>query len=145
MKKLTILLVEDNLDDAFLIKEVMDNQELMQKMYHVLNGAEALKFLLKEKPYEEVETPDLILMDINMPIMDGHEALKKIKSTEEIKHIPVLILTTSSRKEDILKAYKEQTSSYIVKPGDVFVLDKLVESLKNYWNQIVKLPNNESN
>jgi CheY-like chemotaxis protein len=141
MKKLTILLVEDNEQDAFLIKEALDDQSFLHELHHVVNGAEAMKFLRKEAPYENSNLPDLILMDINMPIMDGHEALRQIKSLEDFKQIPVLILTTSSRKEDILKAYKEQSSSYIVKPDDIFELDQLADSLKNYWINTVKLPN----
>ncbi len=140
MKKIRILLVEDNKNDAFLVREALEEQDFLKELYHVVNGAEAIKFLQKEKPYDTVVMPDLILMDINMPVMDGHEALKKIKSIEKVKHIPILMLTTSSRKEDILKAYNEQTSSYIVKPDDIFELEILAKSIKNYWNNTVKLP-----
>ncbi|WP_158857111.1 response regulator [Lunatibacter salilacus] len=140
MKKLIILLVEDNKEDAFLIREALEDQEFLKELYHVVNGVEAIKFLKKEKPFGQVEIPDLILMDINMPVMDGHEALKRIKSLEVVKHIPVLMLTTSSRKEDILKAYKEQSSSYIVKPDDIYELEILAETIKNYWNNTVRLP-----
>lgn len=141
MKKINILLVEDNDQDAFLVREALEDQEILKEMSHVQNGEEALKYLKKEAPYENSILPDLILMDINMPIMDGHEALREIKSLEDFKQIPVLILTTSSRKEDILKAYKEQSSSYIVKPDDIFELDQLAASLKNYWINTVWLPN----
>lgn len=143
MKNLTILLVEDNEQDAFLIREALEDQAFLKEMHHVVNGAEAIKFLRKEAPYENSVLPDLILMDINMPIMDGHETLRTIKSLEDLKHLPVLILTTSSRKEDILKAYKGQSSSYIVKPDDIFELDQLAESLKNYWKNTVRLPNKD--
>lgn len=144
MKKLIILLVEDNEEDAFLIKEAMEEQEFLEEVNHVVNGEQAIQFLMKEKPFEGVKTPDLILMDINMPVMDGLEALGKIKLMEAVKHIPVLILTTSSRKEDILKAYKKQSSSYIVKPDDIYELDTIAETIKNYWNNIVRLPRNDS-
>lgn len=140
MKKLYILLVEDNKGDAILIRESLEEQEFLKEMYHVINGAEALKFLKKEASFENSVTPDLILMDINMPVMDGHETLRRIKSLENFKHIPVLMLTTSSRNEDILKAYKEQTSSYIVKPEDIYELDQLAETIKNYWTNTVRLP-----
>ncbi|WP_114749338.1 response regulator [Pleomorphovibrio marinus] len=141
MDRLIILLVEDNDQDVYLIKEALEDQGFVKKIHHVPNGAKAVSFLKKEKPYEEVEEPNLILMDINMPVMDGHEALKKIKSLERLKHIPIIMLTTSSRKEDILKAYKGQSSSYIVKPDDIFELDTIAETLKNYWTNTVKLPN----
>lgn len=141
MKKLTILLVEDNKQDAFLVREALEDKAFLKEMHHVVNGKEAIKYLKKETPFENSVLPDLILMDINMPIMDGHEALREIKSLEDFKHIPILMLTTSSRKEDILKAYKEQSSSYIVKPDDIFDLDHLAESLRNYWTNTVRLPN----
>lgn len=143
MKRLVILLVEDNKEDAFIINEALEDQKFVERFYHVFNGIEALKFLKKEKPYEDSMTPDLILMDINMPVMDGHEALIQVKKLDKFKHIPILMLTTSSRKEDILKAYKEQSSSYIVKPDDIYELDNLAEAIKTYWNKIVKLPDNE--
>jgi CheY-like chemotaxis protein len=140
MKKLVILLVEDNSQDAFLVTEALEEQEFIAKIHHVEDGAKAILFLKKLPPYENEEQPNLILMDINMPIMNGHEALKKIKSIPEIKHIPVLMLTTSSRNEDILKAYREQTSSYIVKPDDIYALDNLAATMKNYWTSTVRLP-----
>ncbi|GAB2618516.1 response regulator [Belliella aquatica] len=140
MKKMNILLVEDNKEDAFLIREALEEQQFLKEFYHVVNGLEAIKFLKKETPYENVKGPDLILMDINMPLMDGHEALQRIKSMEAFKQIPILMLTTSSRKQDILKAYKEQSSSYIVKPEDIYGLDNLAEVIKSYWSKIVMLP-----
>lgn len=140
MEKIKILLVEDNDQDAFLVKEALEDQGFIKRIDHVVNGAKAISFLRKEIPYEESEEPNLILMDINMPIMDGHEALIKIKSMNDFKHIPIIILTTSSRKEDILMAYKGNSNSYIVKPDDIFKLDAIAESLKNYWANTVRLP-----
>lgn len=140
MNRINILLVEDNEQDALLISEALEEQGFLKELQHVVNGAEAMKFLRKEAPYDNSNLPDLILMDINMPIMDGHEALQKIKSLEDFKHIPVLILTTSSRKEDILKAYKEQSSSYIVKPDDIYELDELAKTIKHYWLNVARLP-----
>jgi chemotaxis family two-component system response regulator Rcp1 len=140
MDKLIILMVEDNDQDVYFVKEALEDQGFIKKIYHVQNGAKAVSFLKKENPYEDVEEPNLILMDINMPIMDGHEALKKIKSMENFKHIPIIMLTTSSRKEDILRAYKGQSNSYIVKPDDVFELEAIAETLKNYWTNTVSLP-----
>lgn len=140
MKKCTLLLVEDNEQDALLIKEALEELDFLDTYFHVVNGAEAIKFLNKQHPYEKMPQPDLILMDINMPVMDGHEALKEIKATDSIRHIPVIMLTTSSRREDILRSYQEHSSSYIVKPDDIFELETLVGSLKNYWINTVKLP-----
>jgi len=140
MKKLVVLLVEDNKEDAFLVREALEEQSFVTNFFHVENGAEAIKFLKKEEPYQNVETPTIILMDLNMPIMDGHEALQKIKSVPKWKHIPIIILTTSTRKDDILKSYKKQSSSYIVKPDDIFQLDDIAETLKHYWTNTIQLP-----
>ena len=140
MKKLKILLVEDSEEDAFLIRETFEDRNFLKVLYHVVNGVEAIKFLNKNDPYKDVETPDLILMDINMPVMDGHQALEKIKSDDSFSHIPILMLTTSSRKEDIINAYKNHTSSYIVKPDNIYELDDIADIIKKYWNNTVKLP-----
>ncbi len=140
MEKLVILLVEDNEQDVYLIQEALEDQGFIDKIYNVPNGVKAISFLKKEKPYEEVEEPNLILIDINMPIMDGHEALKRIKAMEKFEHIPIIMLTTSSRREDILRAYKGQSNSYIVKPDDVYELEAIAGTLKNYWKNTVRLP-----
>ncbi|MCH8568870.1 MAG: response regulator [Balneolales bacterium] len=143
MNQLILLLVEDSNQDAFLIKESLVDQDFLKEIYHVINGEEAIKFLKKEESYKDVEMPDLILMDINMPVMNGFEALQEIKSNSEFKHIPVLMLTTSSRNDDIIKAYTGQSNSYIVKPDDIYGLDNLAKSLKNYWLNTVRLPRME--
>lgn len=138
--KLHILLVDDSEQDALLISEALEEQAFLRKFSHVTNGQEAINFLEKASPFEEVETPDLILMDINMPIMDGHESLSRIKEMEEYKDIPILMLSTSSRKEDIIRAYKAQSSSYLVKPEDIYDLEGLARAIKTYWSMTVKLP-----
>lgn len=140
MKNLVILVVEDNAQDAMLLEEALSEQQIVKKFYHVDNGSKAISFLKKDFPYEQVDLPDLIFMDINMPIMDGHETLQQIKIMPDTQHIPVLMLTTSSRKEDVLKAYRSFASSYIVKPDDIYGFDKLVESFKTYWTKTVQLP-----
>lgn len=140
MNKLIILLVEDNDQDVYLIKESLEDQGFIDKIYRVKNGYQAISFLCREHPYEGVEEPNLILMDINMPVMDGHEALKRIKAMEKFEHIPIVMLTTSSRKEDILRAYKGQSNSYIVKPDDVYELEAIAEAIKVYWKNTVRLP-----
>jgi len=126
-----------------LIQEALEDQSFLSTFHHVQNGAEAIQFLKKAGPYRETDTPDLILMDINMLVIDGHEALKTIKSTPSTKHIPVLILSTPNRKEDILKAYRGQTSSYFIKPDDIFKLYDLAEIIKIYWSNTATLPKNE--
>lgn len=140
MKFLTILLVDDSIADTVLIEDALKDAELIETLHSVSNGELALKYLRKDHPFAEVETPDLILLDINMPVMDGHETLRQIKCDERIRHIPVIMLTTSSQRDDILRAYQQYTSSYIVKPNDFPELEKMVESVREYWNCTVKLP-----
>lgn len=140
MKKLVILLVEDSDGDALLIRESLEEQSFVSEFYRVENGKKAIQFLNKEAPYQKTTYPSLILMDINMPTMDGHEALTKIKSIVELKHIPVIMLTTSSRKDDILRAYREHCSSYIIKPDDIFELEDVAATIKKYWANAAILP-----
>ncbi|KYG75001.1 chemotaxis family two-component system response regulator Rcp1 [Roseivirga ehrenbergii] len=140
MKSLNILLVEDNESDIILVKEALKGVEVVKSIIDLRNGKEAVSYLKKLPPYENATLPDLILLDINMPIMDGLEALAQIKVDEKIKHIPVIILTTSSRKEDIFKAYSEHSNSYIIKPNDYTELEKVAEVIRDYWQNTVKLP-----
>ncbi|GAA0874879.1 response regulator [Wandonia haliotis] len=144
MKKLDILLVEDSEHDIMFIEEALHDAEVINHLVSVRNGEEALNFLHKKPPYTEAKLPDLILLDINMPVMDGFETLERIKSDYETKHIPVIMLTTSSRKEDIIKAYKELSSSYIIKPYDIFELEKVASEIKEYWLKTVRLPNQDT-
>lgn len=141
MRNLIILIVEDNAQDAMLLQEALSELQIVKKFYHVDNGSKAISFLKKEFPFGQVDLPDLIFMDINMPILNGHEALKQIKIMPEAQHIPVLMLTTSSTKEDVLRAYRNYASSYIVKPDDIYGFDTLVESIRTYWTKTVVLPN----
>ncbi|KYG82249.1 response regulator [Roseivirga echinicomitans] len=136
MNSLNILLVEDNESDIMLIRLALEDVEIVRSLTAVNNGHEALQYLTKE----DTILPDLILLDINMPVMDGLEALEKIKANDSIKQIPVIMLTTSSRKEDIIKSYKAHSNSYIIKPNDITGLDKVAEVIRDYWQNTVRLP-----
>jgi CheY-like chemotaxis protein len=119
MRTAHILLAEDNEGDILLTKEAFEECKVKTELSVVKNGQEALDFLYQRSEYPNVKKPDLILLDINMPIFNGHEVLMKIKSDAKLKKIPVIMLTTSSNQKDITKAYENHCNSYIKKPLDI--------------------------
>ena len=135
-----ILLVEDNENDVVLTRESFKMVKLAVKLHHVRNGQECMAFLRKEAPYEDAPTPDLILLDLNMPIMDGREVLEELVADPKLNHLPVVILTTSAEEKDILTMYKLRASSYIVKPVDFDQFMRVIREFGNYWFTVVVLP-----
>jgi two-component system, chemotaxis family, response regulator Rcp1 len=142
-KIVDILLVEDNEGDARLAKEAMRDSKIFNTLHHVVDGEEAIAFLRKEGKYSLSPRPDLILLDLNLPKMDGRQVLAEIKSDEDLKRIPVVILTVSSAEEDILKVDNLHANCYITKPIDLNQFMKVVQSVEDFWLTIVKLPNGE--
>jgi CheY-like chemotaxis protein len=136
-----ILLVEDNEGDARLAKEAMRDSKIRNTLHHVLDGEEAMAFLRKQGKYSTAPRPDLILLDLNLPRKDGRQVLAEIKDDENLKRIPVVILTVSSAEEDVLKAYNLHANCYITKPIDLAQFMKVVRSVEDFWLTIVKLPN----
>jgi len=137
-----ILLVEDSLGDARLTMEALKENKFLNSLHHVTDGVEAMAFLYKQGQYSEVPRPDLILLDLNMPKMDGREVLQKIKQDEQLKRIPVVVLTTSQADEDILKSYDLNANCYISKPVDLDQFMEVIKSIKSFWLTIVKYPTN---
>ena len=135
-----VLLVEDNEDDVVLMREGFKRSKLVVKLNHVTNGVECIDFLQKQGKYKDAPTPDIILLDLNMPLMDGREVLEKISQDEMLCHLPVVILTTSSEEQDVLSMYKLRCSSYIVKPVDFDKFQKVISEIGNYWFTVVVLP-----
>ncbi len=135
-----ILLVEDNPGDARLAKEALKESKIHNNLYIVLDGEEALQFLRKEGEFSGAVTPDLILLDLNLPKIDGREVLDTVKRDENLKMIPVVILTTSRAEEDIIKSYKLHANCFISKPLDLDQFMKVVRSIEDFWLSIVKLP-----
>jgi CheY-like chemotaxis protein len=135
-----ILLVEDNLGDIRLTQEALRDSKLRNQLYVVRDGVEALMFLRREGEYAEMPRPDLILLDLNLPRMDGREVLQAIKSDEQFKRIPVVVLTTSQADEDILRSYDLHANCYITKPVDLHRFIAIVQTIEYFWFQIVKLP-----
>lgn len=142
-KQVDILLVEDSAGDARLIMEAFKDARLKNRIFVVRDGVEAMNFLHKTGDYANAVRPDLILLDLNLPKKDGHEVLEEIKSDEDLKRIPVVILTISAAEADILKSYNLYANCYIVKPLDINRFFEVVRSIEDFWVSIVKLPDGD--
>ncbi len=137
---INILLIEDNEGDVLLTKQLFSKSQIHNQLWIARDGEEGLDFLHQRKKFFNVPRPDLILLDLNMPKMDGKEVLAAIKQDEELASIPVVILTTSSAKQDVLESYQLNANCYIVKPVDFIQFIKIIQGIENFWFSIVKLP-----
>ncbi len=137
-----ILLVEDNPGDIRLTQEALAEGKILNRLSVAKDGVEALAFLRQEGDYAGSPMPDLILLDLNMPRKDGREVLAEIKADDQLKQIPVVILTTSDAEADILKSYKLHVNAYVTKPVDLEQFFAVVKSIEEFWLTIVKLPRN---
>jgi two-component system, chemotaxis family, response regulator Rcp1 len=137
-----ILLVEDNPADVRLTQEALKEEKLHMNLNVAIDGVDAMEYLLRKGKHEQAVRPDLILLDLNLPFKDGREVLKEIKSNDDLKAIPVVILTVSKAEEDICKTYNLHANCYITKPLDLNQFSKVVKSIKDFWLTIVKLPPN---
>lgn len=135
-----ILLVEDSPADVLITREALTEAKLLNTIHVAENGVEALEFLRKTGKYANVRRPDLILLDLNLPRKNGREVLAEIKADEQLKAIPVVVLTTSSAEEDILKSYNLHANCYVVKPVEFASFVKAVQSIRQFWFTIVTLP-----
>lgn len=135
-----ILLVEDNENDVILTRQAFQQAKLAVSLHHVQDGEQCMAFLRKQGLYAAVPTPDIILLDLNMPRMDGREVLTAISTDEKLRHLPVVILTTSSAEQEILKMYQLRCSSYIVKPVDFDQFVGVIQRFSDYWLTVVVLP-----
>jgi DNA-binding response OmpR family regulator len=136
-----ILLVEDDLGDSDLIQEVFEESQFSVTLNLVRDGDSAIAYLRRKGEYANATLPDLILLDLNLPPLGGQEVLKAIKSDNYLKHIPVIILTTSDSREDILRSYQLGANSYITKPLGLEEFIEVIRLIEDYWFNIVKLPN----
>lgn len=135
-----ILIVEDNRADIRLVQEILKRGKMIVNLHTALDGIEAMEYLRKEDKYKDMNRPDLILLDLNMPRKDGREVLEEIKSDKELKTIPVIVMTISKAEEDILKSYNLHANAYIVKPIELDQFMNVVRSIEDFWFTIVKLP-----
>ncbi|NTU74933.1 MAG: response regulator [Anaerolineaceae bacterium] len=139
-KKVVILLVEDNPGDIRLTREAIHEGNIVCDLHVAVDGEEALAFLRKEAKFANVPTPDLVLLDLNLPKINGWEVLSEMKTDQNIKKIPVVVLTTSKAEEDILAMYSLHANCFITKPVDFDQFFTIVQSIKDFWFNIVKLP-----
>ncbi|ULH16019.1 response regulator [Deinococcus sp. KNUC1210] len=135
-----LLLIEDQETDATLFTELLAEISLTIELHHVRNGQQALDFLLHAGEYPERLRPQLIVLDLNMPVMDGHEFLRKAKARPALRWIPIIMLSSSERPEDIRQAYHDHASSYILKPVAYDDYHRLIESIEGYWRGTVQVP-----
>jgi chemotaxis family two-component system response regulator Rcp1 len=142
-KPINILLVEDSLADIRLTQEVFKEGKINNVLNVVMDGEEALLYLKKAGKYKNAETPDLVLLDLNIPKKDGRQVLAEIKADNELKVIPVIILTTSTAEQDIFNTYSHHANCYIMKPVNLEQFTKVIRSIEEFWLTIVKLPQKE--
>lgn len=142
IKPVDILLVEDNPGDADLAREALEGGKINNQLFVVTDGEAAMDFLYKTGRFADAPRPDLILLDLNLPRKDGREVLADIKANQDLKSIPVVILTTSQSEEDVIKSYNLHANCYITKPIDLNQFIKVVRSIENFWLSIVVLPRN---
>lgn len=137
IRPVEVLLVEDNPGDVMLTTEAFEDAKVAVNLTALMNGQEAIDHLLA---CPDDELPDLVLLDLNLPGVNGHEVLKAIRHTERLRHLPTIIMTTSRSEADVSAAYREMASSYIAKPIDPDEFLRAVKGLEDYWLTIVELP-----
>ncbi|MBK9121600.1 MAG: response regulator [Chloroflexi bacterium] len=140
VQPIEILLVEDNAGDARLTQEVLKDSKIKNNLHIVVDGVEAMEFLHQRGIYSSAPRPDIILLDLNLPRMDGREVLREIKEDDILRRIPVVIMTTSDDEHDILAAYDLYANCYITKPVDFQRFIDIVKTIENFWFSIVRLP-----
>jgi two-component system, response regulator len=139
-RPMTILLVDDDPDDRYLTKEAFNDSPLVYNVHEAVDGEDGLAFLRREGEHADAPRPDLILLDLNMPRMDGRETLAAIKGDPDLRSIPVVVLTTSKAEQDIVKSYELGANSFIMKPVGFESFTEAMRDLSHYWFQTVDLP-----
>ena len=142
-RPIEILLVEDNPGDVRLTKEAFKEGQIDNEMHVATDGEAALDYLYQRGEHEEAVRPDLVLLDLNLPKVDGIEVLEQVKGDPDLKQIPVIVLSSSEDESDVLKSYENYTNAYLTKPVDPDEFVELVRSLESFWLQFVHLPPRE--
>jgi two-component system, chemotaxis family, response regulator Rcp1 len=135
-----VLLVEDSPDDAALTRRALEQAKVRNRVHHTLSGVDALAFLRREGRFAAAPQPDLVLLDLNLPGMDGRELLAAIKADERLCHIPVVVVTGSQVDADVLRSYRLHANAYVKKPVNTQEFLEAVNSIEQFWLQIVRLP-----
>lgn len=137
---INVLLVEDDPGDVLITREAFAENKVRNNLSVVNDGVNALRYLNKEDEYADAPRPDLILLDLNLPRVDGHEVLARIKSDQELQRIPVVVLTTSDAEEDVLRSYELHANAYVTKPVDFERFLSVVRQIDDFFVTVVKLP-----
>ena len=135
-----ILLVEDDQDDIFLTKKAFEQQNVLNNLHVVRDGVDAMTFLRQEDDHADAPRPDIVLLDLNLPTMDGDEVLEAIEDESDLSMIPVVVLTSSDAEEDIVRSYELNANAYLTKPVDFEGFMGVVESIDQFWINFVKVP-----
>ncbi|OBI80687.1 response regulator [Mycobacterium sp. 1245805.9] len=139
-RAIEILLVEDDPGDELITREAFEHNKLKNNLHVAHDGEEGLDFLYRRGPYADAPRPDLILLDLNLPKYDGRQLLEKVKSDPDLARIPVVVLTTSSAEEDILRSYQLHANAYVTKPVDLDQFMSAVRQIDEFFVQVVRLP-----
>ncbi|GAA4764920.1 MULTISPECIES: response regulator [Streptomyces] len=140
VEPIEVLLVEDDPGDELMTREAFEDNKIRNTLHVVRDGQEALEFLFRKGRYAQAPRPDLILLDLNLPKYDGRQVLERIKSDEDLAMIPVVVLTTSSAEEDILRSYKLHANAYVTKPVDLEQFIAAVRQIDDFFVSVVRLP-----
>ncbi len=140
-RPIEILIVEDNLGDARLVQEALIDGQIHNNLSHLEDGVEALAFLRRQGKYADSPRPDIVLLDLNMPRVDGRQVLVEMKHDPDLKEIPVVALTTSSAQKDVEACYKAGANAYITKPVDFEAFMNVIKTFDQFWFSVVTLPN----
>jgi CheY-like chemotaxis protein len=136
---INVLLVEDDPGDVLMTREAFE-EYLHNRLDVVTDGAAALAYLRREEPYADAPSPDLVLLDLNLPRCDGREVLQEVKADEDLRHIPVIVLTTSQAEEDVLRSYQLHANAYVTKPVDFDGFIEAIRQIDHFFVSVVKLP-----
>jgi CheY-like chemotaxis protein len=139
-RAIDVLLVEDDPGDVLMTREAFEDNKVANNLYVVNDGVTAMEFLRKEGQYSDAPTPDLVLLDLNLPRMDGREVLQALKVDEHLRRIPVVVLTTSEAEEDVLRSYSLHANAYVTKPVDFARFIEVVRQIDEFFVSVVRLP-----
>jgi len=141
---LQVLIVDDDLGDVALMENAFAEHSIRSRLHHAADGAEALAFLRRQEPYQDAPRPDLILLDLNMPRVDGRQVLTEIKADDDLRTIPTIVLTTSSSLSDISASYTAHANAFVTKPINLDEFDRIVIEIRNFYGHTAALPGRSS-
>lgn len=142
-RAIRILLVEDNPADVVLTRENLELSKILHELYVAKDGVEAMAFLRREPPHEDAPRPDLVLLDLNLPRMDGREVLERLKADPALLRIPVVVLTSSEAEQDVIRSYDLHANAYVTKPVDLQGFGQIVRGIEHFWFSVVHFPPDE--